>query len=168
MSIVGILVGILNKIDPFIIAPHYITQNRSPGSHYMWSSIYDVGIALTPIGIHHRVLLLCLWLKKKGKMMSINFYMIFSIFCRWGVWWWTWQDLYGNSCKTVSLKCAQINKTYKVLHFLYLNIEITKAVHLNTLRPRQNGFHFADDIFKRIFMHENIWVSLKISLNFVP
>ena len=107
-------------------------------------------------------------IEKKGKMMSINFYMIFSIFCRWGVWWWTWQDLYGNSCKTVSLKCAQINKTYKVLHFLYLNIEITKAVHLNTLRPRQNGFHFADDIFKGIFMHENVWISLKISLNFVP
>ena len=39
---------------------------------------------------------------------------------------------------------------------------------LNTLRPRQNGHHFADDTFKRIFFNENVWVSIKISLKFVP
>ena len=39
---------------------------------------------------------------------------------------------------------------------------------LNTLRPRQNGRYFADDIFKCIFFNENIWISLKISLKFVP
>ena len=38
----------------------------------------------------------------------------------------------------------------------------------NTLRPRQNGRHFADDIFKWIFFNENVWISLKISLKFVP
>ena len=41
-------------------------------------------------------------------------------------------------------------------------------VILNTLRPRQNGPHFADDIFKCIFLNENIWISIKISLKFVP
>ena len=39
---------------------------------------------------------------------------------------------------------------------------------INTLRPRQNGRHFADDIFKCIFVNENVWISIKISLNFVP
>ena len=39
---------------------------------------------------------------------------------------------------------------------------------LNTLRPRQNGLHFPDDIFKCIFLNENVWISLKISLKFVP
>ena len=39
---------------------------------------------------------------------------------------------------------------------------------LNTLRPRQNGHHFADDIFKCIFLNENIWILIKISLKFVP
>ena len=39
---------------------------------------------------------------------------------------------------------------------------------VNTLRPRQNGRHFADDIFKRIFFNENVWISIKISLKFVP
>ena len=38
----------------------------------------------------------------------------------------------------------------------------------NTLRPRQNGRHFADDVFKCIFFNENVWISLKISLKFVP
>ena len=39
---------------------------------------------------------------------------------------------------------------------------------INTLRPRQNGRHFADDIFKRIFLNENVWIPIKISLKFVP
>ena len=38
---------------------------------------------------------------------------------------------------------------------------------INTLRPRQNGRHFADDVFKCIFLNENVWISLKISLKFV-
>ena len=39
---------------------------------------------------------------------------------------------------------------------------------LNTLRPRQDGRHFPDDIFKCIFLNENVWISIKISLKFVP
>ena len=39
---------------------------------------------------------------------------------------------------------------------------------VNTLRPRQNGRHFADDTFKHIFFNENVRISIKISLKFVP
>ena len=39
---------------------------------------------------------------------------------------------------------------------------------INTLRPRQNGRHFADDISKCIFLNENLRISLTISLKFVP
>ena len=39
---------------------------------------------------------------------------------------------------------------------------------LTTLRPRQNGRRFADDVFKCIFLNENVWISFKISLKFVP
>ena len=39
---------------------------------------------------------------------------------------------------------------------------------VNTLRPRQNGRHFADDIFKCIFLNENVSSAIKISLKFVP
>ena len=37
-----------------------------------------------------------------------------------------------------------------------------------TLRPGQNGRHFPDDIFKCIFLNENVWISIEISLKFVP
>ena len=39
---------------------------------------------------------------------------------------------------------------------------------VNTLRPRQNGRHFPDDIFKWIFFNENVWISIDSSLKFVP
>ena len=39
---------------------------------------------------------------------------------------------------------------------------------INTLRPRQDGRHFPDDIFICIFLNENEWHSIKISLKFVP
>ena len=38
----------------------------------------------------------------------------------------------------------------------------------NTLKPRQNGRHFADDTFKCIFLNENVWISIEIPLKFVP
>ena len=41
-------------------------------------------------------------------------------------------------------------------------------IWINSLWPRQNGRHFADDTFKRIFMNENIRISTNISLKFVP
>ena len=39
---------------------------------------------------------------------------------------------------------------------------------LNSFRPRQNRRHFADDILKCIFLNENLWIPIKISLKFVP
>ena len=41
-------------------------------------------------------------------------------------------------------------------------------VLIDTLRPRPNGRYFADDIIKCIFLNENAWISLTISLKFVP
>ena len=50
---------------------------------------------------------------------------------------------------------------YAILfHPLYLVV--------NTLRLRQNGRHFPYDIFKNIFLNENVWILIKISLTFVP
>ena len=43
-----------------------------------------------------------------------------------------------------------------------------EAIVVNTLGPRQNGRHFADDILKCILMNENVWIPIEISLKFVP
>ena len=40
--------------------------------------------------------------------------------------------------------------------------------NLKILRPIQNGGNFADGHFKCICLNENVWISIKISLNFVP
>ena len=50
---------------------------------------------------------------------------------------------------------------------LLIHIWITQPQWINTLRPRQNGRHFADDTFKRIFLSENVGISNEISLKFV-
>ena len=52
-----------------------------------------------------------------------------------------------------------------IMPALVLSLIITRI--LNTLRPRQDGRHFADDTFKRIFLNENVRIAIKISLKFV-
>ena len=44
---------------------------------------------------------------------------------------------------------------------------ILRGQWVSSLRPRKNGRHFADDIFKCIFLNENIWIPIKISMKFV-
>ena len=41
-------------------------------------------------------------------------------------------------------------------------------MYINTLRPGRKRRHFADDIFKCVFLTENVWISMTISLKFVP
>ena len=43
-----------------------------------------------------------------------------------------------------------------------------KFQHVNTFRPKQNGRHFPDDMFKCFFLNENVSIAIKISLKFVP
>ena len=72
-----------------------------------------------------------------------------------------------------SVKGAIINDTVKeaVMHILLqtnVHGDSLSQPLINTLRPRQNGRHFADDNFNCIFLNENVWVLIKISLKFVP
>ena len=74
---------------------------------------------------------------------------------------------YWNIAISVIFRCSEHFYNSKpcwsnmYLHYLSANI-------INTLRPRQNGRHFADDTFKRISMNQNVRNSIKISLKFVP
>ena len=59
-----------------------------------------------------------------------------------------------------------LHKMVGILQMAFPNaISIQKSV---TLRPRQNGWHFAGDIFKCIFLNESVWILLNISPKFVP
>ena len=54
--------------------------------------------------------------------------------------------------------------------FVFGNMEISRITGLllrgnfNTLRPRRGWRHFADDSFRYIFLNENIWILIKLSL----
>ena len=69
--------------------------------------------------------------------------------------------------------CNSICNTCVMFYWTMSSWKLTVFPHFlqgcfNTLRPRRSEQHFADDIFKRIFFNENVWISIKISLRFVP
>ena len=72
-------------------------------------------------------------------------------------------ELWGVFCEDlVKFDCV-------ICVYLYQWILCLYSIYMfNTLRPRQNGPHFPDDIFKCIFLNENVWISIRISLKFVP
>ena len=54
-------------------------------------------------------------------------------------------------------------------YFFWVGVSVTKNyTNVNTLRLRQKGHHFPGDNFKCTFVNENVWISIKISLKFVP
>ena len=64
--------------------------------------------------------------------------------------------------------CPEISVSSVAMESALLNIWYVLIWIFNTLRPRRDGRHFPDDIFKRIFLNENVWILIKISLKFVP
>ena len=73
-----------------------------------------------------------------------------------------------NSCPCISRHgtgCA--GQTCSKANFINLGQTKSKWV-INSLRPRQNRRHFADNVFKCNFLYENVWIPIKISLKFVP
>ena len=52
--------------------------------------------------------------------------------------------------------------------FIDMTIKGHSLCHINTLRPRQNARKFPVDIFKCIFLNENVYILIKVSLRFVP
>ena len=65
------------------------------------------------------------------------------------------------SCNCHTIRC--VSSSYSDVQF-----HVSTFSKFNTLRPRQNGRHFPDDILKWIFLNENVWISIEISLKFVP
>ena len=50
----------------------------------------------------------------------------------------------------------------------YMILPLVHMAVINPLRPRQHGCHFPGDIFRCIFLNENAWIPIKISLKLVP
>ena len=78
----------------------------------------------------------------------------------WGILWFTNIKYHRTVALARTSSCLALDSTLSALCIQWC--------YINTLRPKQNGRHFTDDIFKCIFLNENDWISLKISLKFVP
>ena len=77
-------------------------------------------------------------------------------------------DIYLRAISQVLMNLVH-NMCFKVTLLKTLpHLPGTRDQWVNTLRPRQNGRHFADDTFNRIFVNENVRISIKFSLKFVP
>ena len=75
-----------------------------------------------------------------------------------------WKD----PTKNRELSCLWLLAALEVVVLTTSGVSSDKIGIINTLRPRQNGRHFPDDIFKWISLNENVWNSINISLKFVP
>ena len=89
-----------------------------------------------------------------------------------------------SSLKWRSFSPGEMSKCWQGIVMLYLTSRVPKSFPrgvamtggrvlssswtVNTLRPKQNGCHFVDDIFKCILLDKNVPISIKISLKFVP
>ena len=86
------------------------------------------------------------------------------------------------NCKITTLKLPQnLSRDDDLVHqnlqmgriltdFIYhinTSMACCRQCCFNPLGPRQNGCHFTD-IFKCFFLNKNVWISIKISLKFVP
>ena len=75
--------------------------------------------------------------------------------CHWGL-----RGLVSGTIKGISAPGAT-----QVLRYCYMGNMLSS---INILWTRQNGRHFPGSIFKWIFLNENEWNSIKISLKIVP
>ena len=79
---------------------------------------------------------------------------------------WTWAFYFHSQshfccCNPVPFTCIRISDGR-----VHMDLYVDTA--FNTLKPRRNRRYNADDIFKCIFLRENVWIPTKISLKFVP
>ena len=53
-------------------------------------------------------------------------------------------------------------------YYGWIRVNASIVKWFNTLRPGQNWYDFEDDIFKCIFLKDNVWIPIEISRKFVP
>ena len=68
-------------------------------------------------------------------------------------------QVFNDKLKDPSWNCPECNCTRN---------QHAATCGINSAPPGQNGCHFADDIFRCIFMNERFCILIKISLKFVP
>ena len=81
----------------------------------------------------------------------------------------SWSNVFRQSCALWSWQIMWlVGMTYvDSLLFCAISLVATSWSLTNTVRPRQNGLRFEDNIFKGIFLDENVCCLINIPLNFI-
>ena len=84
----------------------------------------------------------------------------------------SWTAVAGEArvASGTNTRCGAQTDTDQVTYPLAVHYSTlpTRLTGGNTLNTRRNGRHFADSTFKCVFLNENSWTSIQISLKFVP
>ena len=76
------------------------------------------------------------------------------------VWWWLGVE---RSQAIIIGGIGLVAIIFRLQHpTAYIHWSLSKRTCINSLRPRQNGRHFVEDIYGSSFLNENIWISLKL------
>ena len=110
----------------------------------------------------------------------ISYFRIFIVFIRLLGWWGRWIYLFilfaylqigrhSNQYLWYTCICFMVFKFDESVDAMSHHLPVCWCFFLvfNALRPTQNSRNFLD-IFKWIFLNEYIWITLSISLKFVP
>ena len=127
--------------------------------HFKWSC-FDPSMFFQEPSI---VLLPCIVSQRRFTSGSENNITSFSIPFHWHLSQRLWRQYHELKFYRYCLHiivAKQLNYVFMVMHNMSESI-------INTLRPRQNGRHLPDDIFKCMFSNDNIWISIKFSLKSV-
>ena len=143
---------------------------------YQW--IMDVGVYLNvafeniqQLSCYEWFIHVCYFLIYRGVMKPYGFIMSTKYY--WhvmdGLALLLWSNLKGINTSTYPREYSFRYK--RLLTSGGVNKSDTNVRYANVLThwgSRQKGRHFSDDIFKRIFLNENVRISVEIALNFVP
>ena len=101
--------------------------------------------------------------------------MVKVLFLRWSIWLINWSYPFddpwhlstclglGIANEANSLTCFRV-----CINFIRVALIWNDRLSIKSMRPRQDGRHFPDDILIWIFLNENVWITIEISLKFVP
>ena len=82
--------------------------------------------------------------------------------------WWTFSWTSRNLVDSFSTFLDTIQRLPSCCLLCYCVIHFYTSISINSLRLIRNRRHFADYIFKYIFLNENVWISIKVLLKFDP
>ena len=123
----------------------------SDQSYHSWQNLQnlDMNRCLNPLHIYWLVL----WVgfEKPRSIIGLPFRSINQI---------------RSNDQSMTNECHHTSHCLKISDHFIGNLISSKL--LNTLRPRQDDRHFADDTFNRIFVNENVRIWIEFSLKFVP